>query len=325
MHNTQYGIRTDRYMTPINSDRATFVLKWSQSTKIKMTMKFRKISENIVGDIKASVFELDVDEVTQRELHDRLTSKIQAMKIHRELMEDNFLDLLSPSMSDQYKQTIRENFRDLAAPQRHPIVSFDVRRSRVTEFMSQLLLEDSYGCVFHEISDKRINLDFHRADKHVEGIDVTGIAQGQSGLKFVVCEVKATNSSHTPSSSMSALVTDINNAYGDNKSRLAREIADVITKMKESISSQEIKNIVTFLVGVLSERDSGSKYLEKVIFHPFLVKQNTSGVSLDGESEFSPFSDVSYESATVEGVIWSFNADINEFCNTIYEDAIANA
>lgn len=288
-------------------------------------MRFRKISEDTVGNITASVYELDVDDAARTELTSRLTSKVQAMKIHRELMDDNFLDLLSPSMSEQYKETIRQNFRELATPQRHPIVPFDVRRSRVTEFMSQLLLEDSYGCVFHEMADKRINLDFHRADKHVEGIDVTGIANSQDGLRFVVCEVKATSSDRTPSTSMEALVTDIGNAYGDNKSRLAREIADMTTKLKDSISSQEIQNIVRFLVGVLHERDSGDKYLEKVIFHPFLIKQNTSGNPLSGEAEFSPFSEVEYNGTTVEGVIWSFDTSIDDFCNNIYEEAIANA
>ena len=57
--------------------------------------------------------------------------------------------------------------------------------------MAQLLLEKEYNCKFYEEADKRMNIEPVEIDKHTPGIDVPGIRMADNQVKFVVCEVKA--------------------------------------------------------------------------------------------------------------------------------------
>lgn len=289
-------------------------------------MQFTEISRANNGNVSTAVFELTVSDQNDRDVFEsRLKDKIKRMKIHRSLVDNDFRDLLSPMMSEQFMTTVNDVVGRAGTPVEHSLVPFDVRRSRVTEFMSHLILEDNFGCVFHDVVDKRMNLDFHRADRHVEGIDVTGVQTQGDKLRFVVCEVKATHVETTsPSTVMTDLIKDIDKAHEDHKQRLTREIVDTVSRLGENaITSTEIKNIIQFLTGVLAEKKSGEGYLKRVIFFPFLIKQNTNIPPISPGVEFSGFDEKTYPNSELQGVIWSFNEDLEAFCRKIYDEAIS--
>ena len=66
--------------------------------------------------------------------------------------------------------------------------------------MAQYLLEQMYGCTFYEEADKRVNLKTVEADKHTDGIDVPGIWIDNDRVRFVICEVKASQEKKIPCS-----------------------------------------------------------------------------------------------------------------------------
>ena len=84
-----------------------------------------------------------------------------------------------------------------------------MRRERVTEWMAQYLLEQMYGCTFYEEADKRVNLKTVEADKHTDGIDVPGIWIDNDRVRFVICEVKASQEKKIPCSSVGPLQDDL--------------------------------------------------------------------------------------------------------------------
>ncbi len=92
------------------------------------------------------------------------------------------------------------------------ISQFDVRRERVTEWVAQYLLEQEYGCRFYDEADKRINLRTVEIDKHTDGIDVPGIWIDNDKIRFVVCEVKASETKRIPCGSAQDLQEDIQKA-----------------------------------------------------------------------------------------------------------------
>jgi len=283
-------------------------------------MNFTKVSEARVGDVNAAVYQLD--EEHQAELEDRLKNKIRKMRIHRGVMDDDIVDLLSPFATDEFKRSIEAYSDEASSPWRNPRIDLDVRRSRVTEFMSQVLLEKEYGCLFYESTDKRVNLNIYEADKHVAGVDVTGINKLDSNFRFVVCEVKSTRAA-AAGSNVSGLLDDIVDAYEDKGSTLSREILASIQQIRNdtNISTSEMDEIVKFLVNALSMRETKEAFLERIIFFPFLVKQNTTAEVIDIPSELKSFASKSFPNTEMHGVIWSFGKTLNEFCNDIYESA----
>ena len=285
-------------------------------------MNFTKLSEAQVGDVSASVFELDL--AHHAELEERLKNKIRKMRIHREVVDNGIADLLSPFSSPEFRNSIESYAADAASPWRNPRIDLDVRRSRVTEFMSQVLLEKQFGCLFYASTDKRVNLEFYEADRHVSGIDVTGLQSSSTGFRFVVCEVKSSRSS-TPGANVSKLTEEISDAYIDKDGVLSREIFASIQQIRgdTNIGTDEMNNIIKFLVEALSVSKTKDKFLERIIFFPFLVKQNTENNDLDLSQELRQFADKGFAGATVEGVLWSFGKTLNEFCNDIYESATA--
>lgn len=283
-------------------------------------MNFTKVSEAQVGDVKAAVYELD--EAHQEELELRVKNKVKKMRIHRDVVDDGLADMLSPFSSPQFRSSIEAYAVTATSPWRNPRIDLDVRRSRVTEFMSQILLEKQYGCLFFESTDKRVNLLHYEADKHVAGIDVTGLQNDSHNFRFVVCEVKSTRSA-TAGANVSKLVNEIDDAYNDKGGTLSREILASIQQIQgdTNLGSSEMQNIVKFLAEALSVSDSKDVFLQKIIFFPFLVKQNTDNSTLDISQELVKFAPKRFTGATVEGVIWSFGKTLNEFCNDLYESA----
>ncbi len=71
------------------------------------------------------------------------------------------------------------------------------------------MLEQMYGCTFYEEADKRVNLKTVEADKHTDGIDVPGIWIDNDRVRFVICEVKASQEKKIPCSSVGPLQDDL--------------------------------------------------------------------------------------------------------------------
>lgn len=283
-------------------------------------MNFTLVSQAQVGYVSAAVYELD--EAHQEELERRLKIKVKKMRIHRDVVDDGIADLLSPFASTQFKSSIEAYADTASSPWRNPNIDLDVRRSRVTEFMSQVLLEKQYGCMFFESTDKRVNLQFYEADKHVAGIDVTGLQSANNNFRFVVCEVKSTRSAQA-GANVNKLADEIDDAYNDKGGTLSREILASIQQIQNEtrLGATELQNIVRFLTEALSVSKSKDVFLERIIFFPFLVKQNTDNNALDLSEELKKFAPKNFEGATIEGVIWSFGKTLNEFCNDLYESA----
>ena len=112
-----------------------------------------------------------VDTKFNQALKDLLKNKIKKIKLYTE----DYIDFLSPDTDPKFKTKLYEKIVELSLPSNHKIKWFDVKRSFTTEFMSQILLEKNYNCVFHNEADKRINTTPINVDKHADGIDVVGI------------------------------------------------------------------------------------------------------------------------------------------------------
>src|SRR5258705_11869868 len=101
-----------------------------------------------ISDFDVFVYEVDnsnADEVLKLESY--LTSKIKNIRIYNEL--DRYTDLLNvPNVDPAFAAKLKESIKEICDPKKHSIAAFDIRRSFVTEFLSQLLLEKNYNCVF---------------------------------------------------------------------------------------------------------------------------------------------------------------------------------
>lgn len=284
-------------------------------------MVFTKVSEAVVGQVDSAVYELDAEH--QAEFEEALRKRIRSMRIHRGVI-DEISSMLAPNASEGFKASIEAYQREATNPLHSSRVGLDVRRSRVTEFMSEMLLEKQFGCLFYESTNKRINLQPYEADRHVSGIDVTGLKTQDSSFKFVVCEVKSSNQENAAGVGVDKLVSEIRDAYDDKGGTLGREILATIQQIsgEASIGREEIENIVKFLAEALAARSTKDAILTRIIFFPFFVKQNTHNNVLDLTRELSKFSDEVFDGAELHGVIWSFGKTLDEFCHDIYESAV---
>ena len=283
---------------------------------------FCKINKEING-FEVKVYEVDlVDPNECSKLEDFLRKKIKSMKINRNA--DSFKQLFPPDISGSFADKFSKRLEEASRPKKSKITAFDVRRSWVTEFMSQLLLEKEYGCVFHESVDKRINKDITETDKHAGGIDVTGIQiKNPSGLRFVVCEVKATKDPKIPCSESEKLLNDILKGVSNTDERLSREILKYINDLGEtSLDDDLLKNILDFLIRLVADFSSKDVLLNNVIFFPFLIRKNEAIIRDSNLNDFQGFTPDKLKDIDIKGIIWSFNNEIDEFCTSIYDKAV---
>ena len=89
-----------------------------------------------------------VDTKFNQALKDLLKNKIKKIKLYTE----DYIDFLSPDTDPKFKTKMYEKIVELSLPSNHKIKWFDVKRSFTTEFMSQILLEKNYNCIFHNLS-----------------------------------------------------------------------------------------------------------------------------------------------------------------------------
>ena len=274
---------------------------------------------NTVNSIEINVYELDesnqsMDAVNYLESY--LMGKIKAMKMHQDFIVNDVFNV--PILEKEYIDRINLEIQKVNTPAYSRLNWFDVRRSRVTEFMSQLLLEKEYKCTFFKEADKRINLAAYEADKHVTGVDVTGIQERGEDFKFVLCEVKASKEKRIPCSSASDLLSDIYSAY-TNVKRVFREIVDYYWKLGEELKTGELAKVLNFLVSILKQCSSHEVILENVIFIPFLIRNNPEIIEDKNLDDFRDFKMEDFTGADIKGIIWSVNFDIDQFSKEIYD------
>lgn len=162
-----------------------------------------------LNGLQVKLFEYDVkDEDSLMELKEFLYAKIRNSKLHK--IEDyNVNYYSSQNMNPEFIRQLDERIKMITTPHVHKIPEFTVQRERVTEWMAELVLKEKYDCQFYEDADKRMNIDPVDIDKHTSGIDVPGICIQNGKIKFVVCEVKASNSKARPYNTIKELNNDI--------------------------------------------------------------------------------------------------------------------
>ncbi|MBD3341248.1 MAG: hypothetical protein GF353_19230 [Candidatus Lokiarchaeota archaeon] len=281
----------------------------------------RKVRKKING-IEVSVYEVDLSSDEElNKLKTFLINKIKRIKLFNEA--ESYADLLSPpNLSRKFGQALHERIKEICTPEDHKIKWFDVKRSFVSEFMSQLLLERKYSCLFFEDADKRINVTPDQIDKHAPGIDVTGIQYQNSEFKFVVCEVKASGQSNIPCDSSELLLKDIEKAR-NSKNRVSREILYYLSKLKNiDIDNDFLKEIITFLADLICESVSTDALINRLVFFPFLIRNNGKIIDDSNVKDFEGFHKDKLKDINLNGIIWSFEDNIDDFSRNIYEEAL---
>ncbi len=258
-----------------------------------------------------------VDTKFNQALKELLKNKIKKIKLYTE----DYIDFLSPDTNPKFKTQMYEKIVELSIPSNHKIKWFDVKRSFTTEFMSQILLEKNYNCIFHNEADKRINTTPTSVEKHAEGIDVVGIQSIGETFNFVVCEVKASKDNNIPCGSSASLLDDIKKSSTPNSKRLQREILQYMKNIG-SVNTQTTEQTVKFLSELLVVESSENKLFESIIFYPFLIRDNSEIINNGNLNDFQDFKKEELSDIQLTGIIWSFNENIDDFCINLYDEAI---
>lgn len=149
-----------------------------------------------------------------------------------------------------------------------------MRRERVTEWMAQYLLEQMYGCTFYEEADKRVNLKTVEADKHTDGIDVPGIWIDNDRVRFVICEVKASQEKKIPCSSVGPLQDDL------------------------------LQRVIDFLARLIAGEKKD--LADNLMFFPFLLRNNGKIIDEQNIDDYRNFSLQRVRKKNVENIIAAF-------------------
>lgn len=274
--------------------------------------------------LNVKLFEYDIeDEQGFNELKEYLISKIRESKVHStENYDLNYYG--SKNLNPAFVQKFNERIAQINTPKKSSVPQFDVRRERVTEWMAQLLLEEKYNCKFYKEADKRINLETVDIDKHTSGIDVPGIRIVDDKIKFIVCEVKASEENKIPCSSIVPLQEDIQKAVYNKENRVTREILQYMHGIRNvKINDVELQKIIDFLVGLIVSADSGKSLAENIMFFPVLIRKNEK-ISKDKDAgDFRNFIINDVRDSNIEDIIFAFQHSINDFSNDIYIEALS--
>lgn len=281
---------------------------------------FNKIDSKNINGFEINKYECDPKgKVPLEDLQNIIIEKIKKMKIHKDITE--LMAYTPPNLKNDFSQTLQKTAAEVASAKENKIIAFHPYRSRVTEFMSQVLLEHEFGCIFSDNFDKRMNLNFHEADKHVSGIDVTGYKKTDNEFKFIICEVKASSAKDIPSHASKGLYDDVKLSVNDNK-RVLREIIDVASSI--NAHDPHYEEVIEFLLSITNDNDSREAIKNKVVIIPFLIRNyNDKMQSFQWDKEFSFYNTDDIKGHEVTGYLWSFNYDIDDFSKDTYTKAIS--
>ncbi|MGM0520391.1 MAG: hypothetical protein ACQERD_12200 [Campylobacterota bacterium] len=283
-------------------------------------LTFKSLHNETINNLSVKIFELDENSPGALEdLKSLLTKKIKSMNIHQPVLNEETLPKYHNIPSD-FITRFEKAAQQVCNPHNHQIPAFDVRRSRVSEFMSQVYLEKEMGCVFLDECDKRMNLNHFESDKHAPGIDVVGFKEEDGNFKFVVCEVKTSSSNKVPCDTAKKLKEDIVKATTD-QDRVIKEILTLVGCIQKQGNSdmmdKKVNDILTLLLGLVDSKDSKEQFFDKIVFMPFLIKNNTTIKDDENTDDMELHSDIQGPSK-IEGFLWSFNSDITDFVKEAY-------
>ena len=230
----------------------------------------------------------------------------------------NFHSILENYGDDNLnKEALLKKYQELSIPKSHLIPAFDVKRSTVTEFMAEFLLEQVFQCIFFEQSNKKINKAIIDTDRHSTGIDVVGIQEKDEDLKFVLAEIKASKADNIPCSSAENLKTDIKNILDFANNRLIKEIFN----MSENLKNEEhLKKYITFLLDLIQNKNAPRILVERVIIFPFLIRQNSKILKQSTLQDFEKFSELDTKEIETIGIVWAINKNIDDFVKSFYSN-----
>lgn len=274
--------------------------------------------EEEIDNLKIKVFEINPNKEHINKLQSILIEKVKSMKIHQNILEENHFP---PGFDETFIKKFRDSATSIITPEEHSIPWFDVRRSRLTEFMSQIYLEKEIGCVFFDKCDKKINLEAFEVDSHAKGIDVVGIKDENNDFKFIVCEVKVSNDKKIPCNTSKALKEDILKSK-INSRRVLKEVISLLQCLTTNKASDEINGVLKLLFELVSAKDSKEVLYKNIIFMPFLIKRNENivkDINIDDLKQFMDIKDI-----CIEGFLWSFNDDLDTFVRNTYSSALEN-
>lgn len=280
-----------------------------------------RILETELNGLKVNLFEFDIEnEASFNELKSYLVEKIAKSKVHN-TEEYDLTYYGSKNLNSDFMARFNEQVAKLNIPKKTAIPQFDVRRERVTEWMAQYLLEQEYGCKFYDEADKRMNMKTVEIDKHTDGIDVPGIWLDHDRIRFVVCEVKASEADKIPCGSADSLQEDIQKAINDTDNRVSREILEYMHGIRNiQIQDNILEKIVEFLANlIMGEKED---LADNIMFFPCLLRNNEKIISEMNVNDYKNFSLQGVQRENVENLVVSFRKKFSEFSNEVYKAAI---
>jgi len=283
----------------------------------------KTLLSTVLNGISVKLFEYDIDdEQGFNELKSYLISKIRTSKVHNvESYDLNYY--YSKNLKPEFMEKFNKRISEITVPKRSKIPEFDVRRERVTEWMAQLLLEKNYGCKFYDEADKRMNVEPVDIDKHTSGIDVPGIRIDNGEIKFVVCEVKASEERKIPCSSAGSLQKDIQKSVENYEERVTREILHYMHGIRNiKMPDDELQMILDFLTKLIAS--SQENLMENIMFFPVIIRNNNEIIDNSDVGDYKNFTVSGVSSKNIESILLAFRKSINQFSNEIYEEAINN-
>lgn len=283
----------------------------------------RKVLETRKNGLKVNLFEFDIeDEGNFNNIKAYLINKVKSSKVHN-IEEYDLIYYGAKNLNPAFVAKFNEQVAKINIPKKTSIPQFDVRRERVTEWMAQHLLEQMYGCIFYDEADKRLNLKTVEIDKHTDGIDVPGIWVDDDHIRFVICEVKASQEKQIPCSSIGPLQNDIQKSIDNADNRVSREILQYMHGIR-NIKMQDdlLQRIINFLARLIAGEKKD--LADNLMFFPFLLRNNEKIIDNQNMDDYRDFLLQRVKEDNVENIVAAFGKDFSEFSSEIYEKAIGD-
>lgn len=286
-------------------------------------MDVKKVLETISNGLKVNLFEFDIDdEANFIEIKEYLINKVKNSKVHNSEEYDlNYYG--AKNLNPKFVAKFNEQVAKINIPKKTTIPQFDVRRERVTEWLAQYLLEQRYGCMFYEEADKRMNIKTVEIDKHTDGIDVPGIWLDHDRIKFVVCEVKASEDKKIPCTSVKSLQEDIQKAVDNSENRVTREILEYMHGIRNvKMQDDMLERVIDFLADlIVGEKED---LTNNIIFFPCLLRNNVKIIAENNLDDYKDFKLHRVKKENVENILAIFRKNFSDFSNEVYRQAIGD-
>lgn len=284
----------------------------------------RKVLEKEINGLNVKLFECNIeDDEKFEQVKTYLIDKVKKSKVHNVEEYDLTYYIPSNNLDPKFIEKFNKSVSMINIPKKATIPQFDVRRERVTEWMAQCLLEQQCGCKFYDEADKRINLRTVEIDKHTDGIDLPGIWLDEENIRFVVCEVKASEETKIPCSSVKPLQNDIQKSIDNTDNRVTREILEYMHGIRNvKVQDDILRRMIGFLAKLIACEKKN--LVDNILFFPFLIRNNEEIILEKNIDDFKNFSLERVNSKNVENIILSFGQSFSDFGNEIYKRAIGD-